>query len=102
MKNSCWSENCQGLIYTGLSADVVSRDEYWYIYPNPSNGVFSIEVIGQADIIATNIEGKVISSSVTNISGGYSVDLGDVPSGTYYLKVISEDVVTTRQIFVTK
>ena len=99
-KGMCFSSECQDISFY-VSINSISESKL-NIHPNPSNGVFSIEVIGQADIIATNIEGKIISTSVTDISGGYSVDLGEVPSGTYYLKVISENIVTTRQIFITK
>ena len=74
------------------------------VYPNPSNRVLNVTVPGVSNIGAIRIfnsSGKVVYSR-KNISGNnISLNTSGVSSGTYYVSIIIENYVYTKQIVVT-
>jgi hypothetical protein len=67
------------------------------IYPNPSNGEFSVEVDGNATVTVMNVAGQVVDSRT--ISGSQTITLDNVNSGVYFVRVqIGEDVATKQLI----
>lgn len=55
------------------------------IYPNPSNGVFTIEAAQSGNYSIVNEMGQIITSFTVNGKNNYSVDLQNINHGIYYL-----------------
>ena len=61
------------------------------IFPNPSNGLFNVEVHGiQLDYIVTNMLGQQIEKGKFDI-GSHSINLRDQENGIYFVTLISSD-----------
>lgn len=69
------------------------------IYPNPTNAFVIIKSEGNDDteISLFTMNGKLIQR-VENISGQYRMDLGDLPSGVYFIRVESNTAVSTQKL----
>jgi PKD repeat protein len=75
------------------------------IYPNPSGSI--IHIVGTWNDNIANIEivdflGKSIINQKNVVNGNKlntNIDLGQIPSGTYFVKIISENKVETHKIF---
>ncbi len=66
------------------------------MFPNPTTGILNIRNAGEnSDIQIYNIMGELVLSA-NNISR--TVDVSDLTEGTYIVKVISKDNVTTQKI----
>lgn len=70
-----------------LSADVA-------VYPNPSNGSFTValgnDITGEATLSMMTLEGKVLFSTI--VSGNeYKANVSELPAGIYLLKVRTEN-----------
>ena len=65
------------------------------IYPNPSTGIFQIQINGlseQLDLLIEDINGRVIqyTSSFVKGDGLYSFDLSNAISGIYFVRLKAE------------
>lgn len=78
----------------GVGVGEQNNKKQFSIYPNPSTGIYNISFEGQENIsykiYSTN--GKIISEGTT-ISNNFQVSLVDVPSGVYFMHVISNNFV---------
>jgi hypothetical protein len=64
------------------------------IYPNPSNGVFTISnttVIDKLDITVTNALGQTVISESAKNTNQLQIDLSKMSKGVYYLKATSNE-----------
>lgn len=56
------------------------------VYPNPSNGIFTIETpLSMDDLTVWDAQGRNVFSQVVN-SNRYTIDLAENPSGIYYIR----------------
>lgn len=78
------------------------------VYPNPSNGVFNLEVTLSASqnvsIHILNILGETVSTKTyTNMSNGvYSIDLSKESKGLYFAEIISASGKTVKKLSLVK
>jgi hypothetical protein len=74
------------------------------LYPNPSNGIFTLELSemprGQAEIRITDALGQVLFSSVIMNQTQY-YDFSHFRAATYYLQVITNEGSFTKQLIIT-
>lgn len=67
------------------------------VYPNPVVDVLTVQNVaieGNAVIEVLDIEGRVIiSNTVSNVFGNFTIDMSTVESGVYFVKVTSDDSV---------
>ncbi|MDA3867123.1 MAG: T9SS type A sorting domain-containing protein [Salinivirgaceae bacterium] len=67
------------------------------IYPNPSNGVFNVDVDGNATVTVMNVAGQVVDRRTIN--GSQTITLDNVNAGVYFVRVqVGEDVGTKQLI----
>ncbi|SMC42577.1 reprolysin-like metallopeptidase [Moheibacter sediminis] len=80
-------------INSNMSVDDVNKADALTIYPNPSTGVFTIELDSKSNNISYSVyslEGKLISQNNVNHNGGkfsQKLNLSHLPSGTYLIQV---------------
>ena len=63
------------------------------IYPNPTNGMFTIEGLEVAEVKVYNALGQLVKETKENV-----IDLSGQEAGTYIVKVITPSGVVTKQI----
>jgi hypothetical protein len=103
-----WITSSQGLysyayknITTGISdpepelADIL-------IYPNPSGGIFNLDLTSEAGIEITDLAGKPIHIPVSQSSGYTRIDLSGQPGGVYFLTLMAGDRKSVRKLFLTE
>jgi Secretion system C-terminal sorting domain len=69
------------------------------IYPNPTNGVFTINSLDELkNILITDISGKIIYSqnSIKNVF--LEIDISDTEQGIYLMKIITKNNTSTHKI----
>jgi hypothetical protein len=60
------------------------------VYPNPTNGLFTIELNSTAQIIITNSLGEIIMNTTFN-SGLQNLDLQNKINGIYFIRLIQNN-----------
>ena len=70
------------------------------IYPNPSNGIFTIENLTGLEI--TDINGRLVKrfNSLSKQLNKLKVDISDQPSGIYFIKVTTQDNAYSEKIVI--
>lgn len=86
---------CAGLeMLTSASSNI-------FMYPNPSNGAFTIELASDAKVSISNALGQVVMST-SMIAGTHTIVLNDVTDGIYFVKVITGNTQTIKRLVVSK
>ena len=67
------------------------------VYPNPTQGVFSVEGAGIRRIEVFNAFGQAVYSEETS-NETFRIDLSDKAAGVYMLRVVTESGVTNQQL----
>lgn len=67
------------------------------IFPNPSDGIFSIEGMGVRKIEVVDAYGQIILSKETK-NDFEQIDLSDNADGLYLLRVVTSNGITTKQL----
>ena len=91
---------------TTVDVNEITQEDLINIYPNPSNGIFSIqssEKISAIEII--NVLGEKIysldpSTSLRVTNQKAEINLSKQPKGIYFIKINSENEITTRKIII--
>ncbi len=73
------------------------------IYPNPTTGQFSLEMIdaktsASIAVQILGIRGETIQQAILSGSHKYSFDLSAMPAGIYFLRVLLEDEVVVQKV----
>ncbi|MBN2891755.1 MAG: T9SS type A sorting domain-containing protein [Bacteroidales bacterium] len=80
------------------TANLNSTSSEVAIYPNPSNGIFTIQAQGNVEI--TNVNGQVIKTIDMNNVNSTKVDMTDFGTGIYFVRISSENTNTVQKIIV--
>jgi hypothetical protein len=83
------------LDYVGIN---VASNISFNVYPNPAKESVTIDLPGKFDVKVINSIGQVLSSKT--IDGSGSIDISDLNSGIYFVKVSNETQVGVKQIIV--
>ncbi|MBL7911613.1 MAG: SBBP repeat-containing protein [Bacteroidia bacterium] len=83
---------CSGLV------EKAGPNTYFKIYPNPSNGIYTIDAIADIQIILRDIMGKQILQQTIS-DGKHQIDISKYEKGIYFLELKSNSaLITTRLI----
>ena len=87
------------------SISEVNDNILFNINPNPSNGIFHLAINGlyeTANLNIINMSGKIVYSDILNNEGfvNKSIDLGYIPKGMYFLRVISKNYSHVEKIII--
>ncbi|MBN2891756.1 MAG: T9SS type A sorting domain-containing protein [Bacteroidales bacterium] len=85
-------------LFVNSTANLNSTSSEVAIYPNPSNGIFTIQAQGNVEI--TNVNGQVIKTIDMNNVNSTKVDMTDFGSGIYFVRISSENTNTVQKIIV--
>ena len=107
VKNTnCWADNCEMAVIDLVGVEELNKDDMINVYPNPTTGVFTLEVENVSDdmnITVTDLLGNVLSVEVTdNLNGSYVVDMSTVADGVYFVQVKNGDYYATKKVTVSK
>lgn len=69
------------------------------IYPNPSNGIFTLELELDADIRVLSVDGKCVYSASPK-AGTHVLDLSQLSAGVYLLEVFSDFESSTTKLII--
>ncbi len=73
---------CTGIVtLSGIEAALIS------VYPNPNNGLFTIDLNSISQVILTNVLGQDVLTE-TMEAGTHSIDIHNQPAGIYFVKVL--------------
>ncbi|PLX22472.1 MAG: hypothetical protein C0599_06290 [Salinivirgaceae bacterium] len=81
--------------YIGIGETVETLD--FSVYPNPSNGTFTIDAQGTSQVTIMNAAGQVVDSKI--VTGGTPISI-DVVSGVYFVRVQNGNKVGTQRLIV--
>jgi hypothetical protein len=83
-----------------VTVDELPKKEPFKISPNPSDGVFTLELntdFEQADLIVFDILGKIVFEG-KKLENSIQIDLSDYPAGMYFVKLVKDDLCKTEKI----
>ncbi|MEE1221406.1 MAG: T9SS type A sorting domain-containing protein, partial [Bacteroidales bacterium] len=74
------------------------------LYPNPASDNATLDINGlnqEAKIVVSDLQGRILSQD--NINAGttrYTINVSDMTSGVYYIRIITDNVVSTQKLIV--
>jgi PKD repeat protein len=96
--SGCSDEICKTVTVIGVSVKENTANSAISIYPNPSNGLFTVSHPTSSIITVTNVIGKEVFKNSSN--GTSTVDLTHLPVGTYFVTVKSNENTITKKIII--
>lgn len=101
--SGCLSESCQNITINLVSVNN-PVNTLFNVYPNPTNGLFTIELSNNltADITLFDATGKAVFKADTNGSNMLQIDASNLVQGVYLLQVNNEGTMHTERIIVSK
>jgi hypothetical protein len=99
--NGCASATSNALTITNTGVKDNMLQSKVAVYPNPSNGVFTVE-LPQAKgytFMVTDLSGKLVKQQTASV-GNNVLDMTGAAKGVYFLKVVSEAGSAVRKIIV--
>lgn len=98
-----WLDDASVTLPTGVEELMIAENSI-EIYPNPSNGVFTIQSIASNDelqfVEVYNMLGEKIHTSEKSKLSAYTVDLSYQSKGIYFVKVYRGEKCTTKKVVV--
>ena len=84
---------------TGINQVSVSNEQV-AVYPNPSNGTFTIETQSNVHCILYNVNGSEVLNKTIN--GKVTIDASNLSEGVYNLSTISTEGVVNKRVVIVK
>ena len=88
---------------SGLN-DAIANGLTATIYPNPANTQATLQINGlnqDAKIVISDIQGRILSQEEISASTTtYTINLNNMSSGVYYIRIITDNVVSTQKLIV--
>ncbi|MFY0598936.1 MAG: HYR domain-containing protein [Cyclobacteriaceae bacterium] len=102
--NDCATENADARLSGGSYDYEIEEALDAYVYPNPTNGVFSVELNNldtDGEALLYNVSGKLVQKINIDLNAG-SIEMGNLnlESGVYLLKINADDQSITKRIIV--
>lgn len=101
--NTCNFQNATQTVSTAVSVDNTLEIAEIRVYPNPSNGLFNLEVSGvdqSVNVSIENIQGQVVYQGVLSGNGRTELNLQDQAAGIYMLHLTTEQGRVVRKLIV--
>lgn len=87
LRGNGWTANFTSTITTGIDESMLN--EYLKIYPNPTNGIFTIESCfeNSVEVQILHLSGKVVQAVQKLQSGTNQIDASELSKGIYLIKI---------------
>ena len=106
-ENSCENSAQQTIIVEESNAvSTINSDEYFDIYPNPSNGLFTLKIkyqdFNDVHVSVVNQLGMTVYlNRITKLrNSSYQIDLSTFAKGIYFINISGERVNVTKKIVI--
>jgi PKD repeat protein len=96
--SGCSDEICKTVTVIGVGVKENSSTTSFTIFPNPSNGLITVNYPTSSIVIITNVIGKEVYRN--NINANSSLDLSHLPVGTYLVTLKTNESSTTKKIII--
>ena len=100
--NGQWSlTNVLNFEKTALGVHVSELDKLFTVYPNPSNSLFNLSYPANKnveEVSMIDLLGKSISLPVSNFENGKQINVNQLTSGTYFLKITTAEGVIYKKV----
>lgn len=108
--NECGSSTTTGTVEaTTVGLEEIDGLGTIAIYPNPSNGIFQLDVnfneAAELNLVVVNMLGEVVAVQNINAVNGFhsgAIDLSTSASGVYFLKISADNNAISTQVLVKK
>lgn len=90
-------------VYAGKTIANDSKNVDFSVYPNPSNGIFTVSVDGienNVNMTVQNLQGQVVYNKVYTNSFTEDVDLTGLAKGVYFIKLMNDNTNQVRKIVI--
>jgi len=98
----CWSEECDEVTIDLVNVENVKAEDIFSVYPNPTSGVFNVNLTEAMDIVIMDATGKTIETVSASGSGVYTIDLSDRAAGVYMVQVTNGNISAMQRVTVAK
>jgi PKD repeat protein len=96
--NGCTEEICKTIEVVGVSVKEIAKNNTVLIYPNPSNGQFTLQLPSTSLVTVTNVIGKEVYRNT--LTGTSAIDLSNLSAGTYFVSVKGGDFNQTKKMVI--
>lgn len=96
-----------GFVINGKKSDLLvsvndlNANEQLVVYPNPANSTLFVDNSERGDLYIYNI-GGVLVKEIQHVEGKVQVDISDLTSGMYFVKMVTDNQVLTSKVNVVK
>jgi len=73
-------------------------NDFVAIYPNPVTNILNVKIVSSANnqvkLLVTDVSGKLLQNKTTRVGNAETIvqlDVSNLPSGTYFLKIICDE-----------
>ena len=88
---------------SGLN-DAIANGLTATIYPNPANTQATLQINGlnqDAKVVISDLQGRILSQDAINAgTSRYTINLSDMASGVYYIRIVTDNVISTQKLIV--
>lgn len=101
--NQCNIQNATQTVSNAVAVDNALEAAEIRVYPNPSNGLFNLEVAGvdqSVNVSIENIQGQVVYQGVVTGNGRMELDIQNQSAGIYMLHLSTEQGRVVRKLIV--
>ena len=85
-------------------ADAMANALQVSVYPNPATTQATLKLAGlqsNAKIVISDLQGRILSQEEVNASTTtYTIDLNNMASGVYYIRVVTDKAISTQKLIV--
>lgn len=91
---------CVTVVITGMAE--ITTPQHLLVYPNPNNGIFTIQAPVAGNYALRNEVGQVIQTFTLNNSNRYTLTLEGLSNGIYFITGANKETVSSMKIVVAK
>jgi hypothetical protein len=93
---------CVNVSVSTLGIDNISSHAYFVVYPNPSNGVFTVKSLHEGEFSIVNELGQTIQLFKLDVSNNYTAHIENLNKGVYFITGYNSNLTAQQKIVVLK
>ncbi len=82
-------------VYNGIGKDNIT---YNSLYPNPTNGMITVEAEKISEIVISNMMGQIVARYTDINASSTNIDMNSYEKGTYLVRIITDSSVIVRNV----